>query len=203
MDELSASRWWKSCWLFRSCAVSTSLGWIWKKSAKIIFSGLYLAQTQKFGVKFQSLGVNLTSHLSFWHLAFMCYLGSQLIQIWYSTAEHAAFITRGVNPMVCAFRAFPVNQNIIKGVIDKACLFRTSIKYLIICLVCFTFGVFTCMTNYGCSSLYTLGLGMFSLHIGALKYSIMKGYYGWKRKWLETCDKFVECNFNSYTFWNF
>lgn len=37
MDELSASKWWKSCWLFRSCVVSASLGWIWKKSGKFIF----------------------------------------------------------------------------------------------------------------------------------------------------------------------
>lgn len=74
MDELSASKWWKWCWLFRSCAVSASLGWIWKKSGKFIFSSLCLAQTQKVGVKFWSLGVNLTSPLGFWHLAFRCYL---------------------------------------------------------------------------------------------------------------------------------
>lgn len=51
--------------------------------------------------------------------------------------------------MVCAFRAFPVNQNTIKSIVDNACLFRMSIKTPIICLVCFAFGFFYLCDDLG------------------------------------------------------
>lgn len=90
--------------------------------------------------------------------------------------------------MVCVFRAFLVNQYTIESITDNACLFRISLKYLIIYFMCFTFGCFTCVTNWDCTSLCILGWGMFSLCPGTLKYSIMSTYYFRKGKQLEsTC----------------
>lgn len=63
-------------------------------------------------------------------------------------------------------QSLPGEPEHIKSITDNGCLFRINLKYLIIYLVCFTFGGFTCVTNKDCTSLCILGWGMFSLCTG-------------------------------------